>query len=117
MPEGSSVRAALMAACTSWAALSTVRGRSNCSVMRVLPCVELEVISFTPAIAPSARSSGVATVAAMVSGLAPGRLAVTEIGGIVHLRQRRHRQQKISHRRPTSTSPSVEQPWCQWAGG
>lgn len=81
MPEGSSVRAALMAACTSRAALSTVRDRSNCSVMRVLPRLELDVISLTPAIAPSARSSGVATVAAMVSGLAPGRLADTEIVG------------------------------------
>ena len=75
------MRAALMAACTSWAALSTVRVRSNCSVMRVLPMLELEVISLTPAIAPRARSSGVATVAAMVSGAAPGRLAVTEIVG------------------------------------
>ena len=81
MPVGSSVRAALMAACTSRAALSTVRLRSNCSVTRVLPCVEREVISVTPAMAPSARSSGVATVAAMVSGLAPGRLAETEMVG------------------------------------
>ena len=30
---------------------------------------------------PSARSSGVATVAAIVSGLAPGRLAVTVMTG------------------------------------
>ena len=81
MPVGSSVRAALMAACTSLAALSMSRLRSNCSVMRVLPCEELEVISFTPAMAPSVRSSGVATVAAMVSGLAPGRLAETEMVG------------------------------------
>ena len=36
-----------------------------------------EVISVTPAISPSRRSSGAATVAAMVSGSAPGRLAVT----------------------------------------
>ena len=75
------MRAALMAAWTSWAALSTVRVRSNCSVMRVLPMLELDVISLTPAIAPSARSSGVATVAAMVSGAAPGKLAVTEMVG------------------------------------
>ena len=33
-----------------------------------------DVISVTPAIRPSERSSGVATVAAIVSGLAPGRL-------------------------------------------
>ena len=81
MPDGSKVRAALIAACTSRAALSTERVRSNCRVMRVLPRLEFEVISFTPAIAPSARSSGVATVAAMVSGAAPGRLALTEIVG------------------------------------
>ena len=31
----------------------------------------------TPAISPSRRSSGAATVVAMVSGSAPGRLAVT----------------------------------------
>ena len=81
MPVGSSVRAALMAACTSRAALSTLRSRSNCSVMEVLPRMEREVISVTPAMAPSDRSSGVATVAAMVSGLAPGRLALTEMVG------------------------------------
>ena len=81
MPLGSSVREALIAACTSRAALSTVRLRSNCKVTRVLPWAELDVISVTPAMAPNARSSGVATVAAMVSGLAPGRLADTEMVG------------------------------------
>ena len=35
----------------------------------------------TPAIAPKARSSGVATVEAMTSGLAPGKLADTTITG------------------------------------
>ena len=70
-----------MAACTSRAAPSILRFRSNCNTMRVLPSVELEVISLTPAMAPSARSSGVAMVAAMVSGLAPGKLADTEITG------------------------------------
>ena len=51
------------------------------SVMRVLPKLELDVISLTPAIAPSERSSGVATVAAIDSGLAPGRLALTWMAG------------------------------------
>ena len=46
-----------------------------------MPSDELDVISFTPAMAPRARSSGVATVAAMVSGLAPGSEAVTDIVG------------------------------------
>ncbi|CFU09182.1 Uncharacterised protein [Bordetella pertussis] len=59
---GSSERAALMAACTSRAAPSTSRLRSNCRVMRVDPCELREVISVTPAMLPSERSSGVATL-------------------------------------------------------
>ena len=43
----------------------------------VLDNVLLEVISVTPAMRPSERSRGVATVAAMVSGPAPGSLART----------------------------------------
>ena len=46
-----------------------------------MPSEELEVISLTPAMRPSARSSGVATVAAIVSGLAPGSEADTEMVG------------------------------------
>jgi len=57
------------------------RSKSNCKLMRVLPCEEVDVISFTPAMLPNARSNGVATVAAMVSGLAPGKLAWTEMAG------------------------------------
>gem|GEM_PF-1279378 len=79
---GSSERAALMAACTSRAAPLMSRDRSNCSVTRVEPCELLEVISVTPAMLPSERSSGVATLDAMVSGLAPGRLADTEMVGM-----------------------------------
>jgi hypothetical protein len=41
----------------------------------------IDVISSTPAIRPSARSSGVATVAAIVSGLAPGSRAPISIFG------------------------------------
>ncbi len=40
-----------------------------------------EVISVTPAMRPNWRSSGVATEDAMVSGLAPGSPAPTEITG------------------------------------
>ena len=47
----------------------------------VLPVAMLEVISLTPAMAPSRRSSGAATVCAIVSGLAPGRLADTTMVG------------------------------------
>src|SRR5919199_452845 len=80
-PDGNKLRAALIAACTSRAAPSMSRFKSNCSVMRVEPSDDDDVISLTPAMRPRARSSGVATVAAIVSGLAPGKLACTEIVG------------------------------------
>ena len=54
---------------------------SNCSVIRDEPSELLDVISVTPAIRLSDRSRGVATVAAIVSGLAPGSDAETEIVG------------------------------------
>ena len=57
------------------------RSRPNCSVMFEPPVLLLDVISSMPAIAENAFSSGVATVAAIVSGLAPGRLALTLIVG------------------------------------
>ena len=50
-------------------------------MMLLDPSDEREVICVMPAMAPSARSSGVATVAAMVSGLAPGSAALTEMVG------------------------------------
>src|SRR5262249_25708780 len=72
---GRSVSAALIAACTSRAAPSILRARSNWIVTRLEPSELREVSSVTPAISPSRRSSGAATVAAIVSGSAPGRLA------------------------------------------
>ena len=48
---------------------------------RVEPLLLVDVISLTPAITASLRSSGVATLDAMVSGLAPGSEALTEITG------------------------------------
>ena len=78
---GSWLRAALIAACTSRAAASMLRFRSNCILMLVDPSELDEVISLTPAICPSCRSSGVATDEAIVSGLAPGKAAETEIAG------------------------------------
>src|SRR3954465_438487 len=78
---GRSLRAAWIAACTSRAAPSMLRESSNCSVMRVLPNDDEEVISVTPARRPMARSSGVATVEAITSGLAPGSEADTETVG------------------------------------
>src|SRR5476651_117675 len=76
-----SARAALIAACTSRAAPSMLRDRSNCSVMRELPTVLVEVISVTPAIAPSRLSSGVVTLVPTVSGEAPGSDAWTWMVG------------------------------------
>ena len=49
--------------------------------MRDRPSELVEVISVTPEISPSRRSSGAATVAAMMFGSAPGRLAVTRMVG------------------------------------
>ena len=58
-----------------------LRDRSNCTVMLVEPSELTEVISVTPGICENCRSSGVATLEAMVSGLAPGRLALTWMVG------------------------------------
>ncbi len=81
MPEGSCERAALIAACTSRAASSTLRSSANCRWIRVNPWLLEEVIRSTPGMVPSARSSGVATLAAIDSGLAPGMLAETWMAG------------------------------------
>src|SRR5258706_2320540 len=79
--EGRLPRAALIADCTSRAAASISRSKSNCSVTDVEPTPLDEVISVTPAMRPNCRSSGVATDEAMVSGLAPGRPAPTAMVG------------------------------------
>ncbi|CZW82269.1 Uncharacterised protein [Enterobacter cloacae] len=81
MPLGSRLWAAFIAACTSRAAPLMSRSKLNSRMMRVLPSELLEVISLTPAIRPSERSSGVATDDAMVSGEAPGSEALTMITG------------------------------------
>jgi hypothetical protein len=49
--------------------------------MFVDPRLDVDVISVTPAIRPNCRSSGVATLDAIVSGLAPGSPAFTDIVG------------------------------------
>ena len=81
MPGGSEREDRAIIDCTSCAAASMLRLRSNCSVMLVLPCPLLELIDVTPAIVENCFSSGVATDDAIVSGLAPGRLAFTWIVG------------------------------------
>src|SRR5579863_1476241 len=49
--------------------------------MLVVPSVLEDVISVMPAMRPNWRSSGVATEEAMISGLAPGKPAATEMVG------------------------------------
>src|SRR5579875_1165758 len=81
MLVGSFFAAAVIAACTSWAAASMLRSRENWSVIRVWPRELVELIESRPAMVENCPSRGVATEEAMVSGLAPGTCAVTEIVG------------------------------------
>ena len=81
MACGNALPAALIAACTSCAAESIFRPRSNWIVIEVAPSALNDVIWVTSANWPSWRSSGAATVEAIVSGLAPARVAVTCIVG------------------------------------
>jgi hypothetical protein len=66
---------------TSCAAASMLRLMSNWIVMSVPPCVLVELMLVTPAIDVNCFSSGSATDAAIVSGLAPGSPALTRIDG------------------------------------
>ena len=81
MPGGSCRTAAAIDVCTSCAAASMLRLRSNCRVIWVLPRVLVELTLLKPAMVENWRSSGVATEEAIVSGLPPGKLAVTWIVG------------------------------------
>ena len=68
---------ALIAPCTSCAAASTLRSSENWMVMLVEPSWLDEVMLSMPAMVENCFSSGVATEAAIVSGLAPGSDALT----------------------------------------
>ncbi len=81
MSFGSWPCAALIASRTSVAAASMLRLRLNCRVIVLVPSTLMLVICASDGIWPNCVSSGVATVAAMVAGLAPGYCAVTEIVG------------------------------------
>src|SRR5271154_4455390 len=81
MLTGNWREACWIAACTSSAAPSILRSRSNWMVIEVLPDELCEVIEATPAMVENWLSSGVATAEAMVWGSAPGRLAETEMVG------------------------------------
>ena len=73
--------AMVSAVCTSSAAESMLRLRSNWTVIWAVPSAEDDVIELMPAMVDNWRSIGEATEAAMVSGLAPGRVAVIEMVG------------------------------------
>ena len=72
MSFGNCPAAALIASSTSTAAASTLRAKSNCSVICELPMTFTDVICASPGIWPNCVSSGVATAVAIVAGLAPG---------------------------------------------
>jgi hypothetical protein len=57
------------------------RSKLNCKVTLDDPKALAEVISLTAAMRPNWRSSGVATEEAMISGLAPGNPADTDMVG------------------------------------
>ena len=78
---GSWPLAALMAACTSLAAPSMLRSRSNWIVTALEPNEEVEVSCATPGIWANCRSRGCATEDAIVSGLPPGSDAETTMVG------------------------------------
>ena len=79
--RGSVEAAALIADCTSCAAASMSRLRSNCSVIWLMPKELDEVIVCSDGIWPNCRSSGAVTSEATVSGLAPGSCVVTWMVG------------------------------------
>src|ERR1700743_1674711 len=79
MLTGNWREACWIAASTSSAAASMLRSRSNWMVIEVLPAALEDVIELTPGTVENWLSSGVATADAMVSGSAPGRLALTEM--------------------------------------
>src|SRR5205814_5880320 len=77
MPGGRARVVLAMTAWTSCAAASMLRLKSNCSAMLVFPSELFELIAVNPAMVENCFSSGSATDAAIVSGLAPGNPADT----------------------------------------
>ena len=77
MSRGSCCWAWEIAVWTSVAAASRLRVRANWSVIWVIPRALAEVSESSPAMVENCRSRGMATDEAIVSGLAPGRLAET----------------------------------------
>ena len=100
---GSACSAAAARAALAMARLHVLRGgvdvavSANCSVICVAPSALMEVIESRPAMVENCFSSGVATAEAMVSGLAPGRLAVTRMVGKSTLGRSLTGKQPIAH--------------------
>src|SRR6202165_4526745 len=101
---GSRRCAMVSAVCTSSAAASMLRLRSNWMTIAVVPCDEVEDIDEMPAMVESWRSIGPATDAAMVSALAPGRVAVTAMVGKSTL----GRAETGSSRKPNTPKAMIE---------
>src|SRR4029079_12316106 len=81
MPCGRSLSVLAIIAWTSCAAPSIERSSVDCIVIDIQPRPDDDVMLSMPAIVENCFSSGVATADAIVSGLAPGRLAFTVIVG------------------------------------
>jgi hypothetical protein len=78
---GNCFKAAEIADCTSSAASSMLRSSVNCSVIWLWPIPLTDVIESSAAIVENCFSNGVATADDIVSGDAPGNVAVTWIVG------------------------------------
>src|ERR1051325_2403812 len=81
MPGGRFLSVLAIIACTSCAAASMLRSSENWIVIEHEPSPDVDVMLSMPAVVENFFSGGVATADAIVSGLAPGRLAFTVIVG------------------------------------
>src|SRR5688500_20369691 len=81
MPGGISRADRAIIDCTSCAAASMLRLMLNWSVIWVRPSVLVELMESSPAVVVKFFSRGVATEEAIVSALAPGKLALTVMVG------------------------------------
>ena len=79
IPGGNNGVACVMAVRMSGGTSLILRRRLNWSVIWHAPRLLTEVIESRPSIVENCRSNGVATVEAIVSGFAPGKLAETTI--------------------------------------
>ena len=90
--------AALIADCTSCAAASMSRLRSNCSVTWLMPNELDEVMVCSAGICPNWRSSGAVTRRSDGVGIGAGQLRGDLDGRKINLRQRRNRQPPVAEK-------------------